>query len=177
MKNIPISDLSARSDQQIRNLIDNHERQNATGRPIYAAALAERERRRSHGLDFETSMRVIRAAAQEGRFLSYKELADASGADWSKVHYAIGGHLWALITYAHARGWPMLSSVVVNKPNVETGEMEPRTLEGFVNAARLLGYAVVDPGEFLREQQALVFAWARADQQGRAPTGMSVDPE
>jgi hypothetical protein len=47
----------------------------------------------------------------------------------------------------------MLSAIVVNKPNVGTGTMEPETLKGFIAAARDLGYSVSDEEEFLREQQ------------------------
>ena len=36
----------------------------------------------------------------------------------------------------------MLSAIVVNKPNVETGKMEPDTLKGFIGAARELGYPI-----------------------------------
>jgi hypothetical protein len=57
-------------------------------------------------------------------------------------------------------GWPMLSAIVVSKPNVATGEMEPDTLKGFVRAAKGLGYVVTDESHFLREQQELVFRWA-----------------
>ncbi len=28
---------------------------------------------------------------------AYSELADASGATWTKVHYEVGGHLWRLV--------------------------------------------------------------------------------
>jgi hypothetical protein len=54
----------------------------------------------------------------------------------------------------------MLSAIVVNKPNVRSGVMEPETLKGFVAAARDLGYPVTDEEAFLREQQVRVFEWA-----------------
>ncbi len=53
----------------------------------------------------------------------------------------------------------MLSAIVVNKLNVTTGEMEPETLNGFIRAARDLGYVITDERRFLREQQELVFRW------------------
>jgi hypothetical protein len=136
-------DIQILSDDQLRTLIQNHRRKGATDAPIYVDELRELEKRKGKGLDFEKSFSIIKGAASQGRCLSYKELADASGADWAKVHYAIGGHLWNLVEYAHRRGWPMLSAIVVNKPNVTTGQMEPETLkgfvEGFVAAARALG--------------------------------------
>jgi hypothetical protein len=56
----------------------------------------------------------------------------------------------------------MLSAVVVNQPNVESGALEPETLRGFIAAARELGYSITDQEAFLREQQARVFEWAAA---------------
>jgi len=154
---IIVSDLS---DDQLANLVENHRRQGATEERLFLDALAELARRKGKGLDFDKSYSVITRAAKERRFVSYKELADASGADWARVRYSIGDHLWQLVAYAHGNGWPMLSSVVVNKQNIETGAMEPETLKGFVAAARELGHEVVDEQTFLREQQAAVFAWA-----------------
>ncbi|HLY54019.1 MAG TPA: hypothetical protein VKS60_00595 [Stellaceae bacterium] len=129
--------------------------------PACLEAMRELERRTGKGLEFDKSYDLIRAAAARGRFLSYKELADASGADWNQVHYAMNGHLWGLVVYSHHKGWPMLSAVVVNKANVATGDMDPTTLKGFVAAAQVLGYTVHDEVAFLREQQHRVFEWAR----------------
>jgi hypothetical protein len=156
-------DVKKLSLQELENLIANHRRHNATDRSLYLEALEEHALRRGRGLNFQKSYDVIRKAAADRRFLAYKELADESGADWGQVHYAIGAHLWDLVEYAHRKGWPMLSAIVVNKPNVTTGEMEPETLKGFVGAARALGYAVLDDQQFLREQQAKVFEWAGGD--------------
>jgi len=158
------------TDDQLQNLIENHRRQKATSAPVYLEALREWQIRKGKGLDFDKSFEIISAAAKEGRFLSYKELADASGADWGQVHYAMNGHLWDLVEFAHRNDWPMLSAVVVNKPNRHTGTMEPETLKGFIAAARDLGYSVTDEEGFLREQQRRVFAWAKsAKPHGQSP--------
>jgi hypothetical protein len=90
-----------------------------------------------------------------------------SGVDWGQAHYAIGGHLWDLVEYAHRKGWPMLSAIVVNKPNVDSGRMELKTLKGFIGAARQLGYVITSEEAFLREQQARVFAWAQNESPNR----------
>ena len=156
-------DVAKLSDDQLKNLIENHRRKQATTVPPYVDAIREWQVRRGRGLDFDKSFAIIKAAAREHRFLSYKELADASGADWNQVHYSIGGHLWNLVEFAHLNGLPMLSAVVVNKPNVSSGTMEPETLKGFIGAASLLGYKVTDEEAFLREQQAKVFEWAKTD--------------
>jgi hypothetical protein len=148
---------------ELENLIANHRRKGATDAPLYLDACQELEARKGKGLDFDKSLRIIRQAASEGRFLSYKELADESGAEWGQVHYAIGGHLWNLVEYAHRNGWPLLSAIVVNKPNVATGAMEPETLKGFIAAAHDLGIPVADENRFLKEQQQKVFDWAKSE--------------
>ena len=55
----------------------------------------------------------------------------------------------------------MLSAIVVNKPNVASGRMEPETLNGFIAAAQELGLSITDEETFLRDQQQLVFRWGR----------------
>lgn len=155
-------DVTKLSDEQLNNLIENHRRHRAKDAPVFIDALRVRQIRKGKGLEFDKSFCIIKAAARERKFVSYKDLADACGADWNQVHYAIGGHMWDLVEFAHLNGWPMLSAVVVNKPNVDSGKMEPETLKGFIAAAQDLGYVITDEEAFLREQQAKVFAWASA---------------
>ena len=159
---MPIS-VEILSIGELENLIENHRRQRATHTPLYLDALRELEKREGKGLDFDRSLSIILQAAREGRFLSYKDLADFSGVDWGQAHRAIGGHLWKLVEYSHLRHGILLSAIVVNKPNVSTGKLEPRALKGFIEAARLLDYPITDEQAFLREQQALVFEWVRRE--------------
>lgn len=152
--------IEEHNDQQLRNVIENHRKQGKLREPYYLAAIEELTRRKGHGLEVRKSVRSIHTAASEGRFLSYKELAETSGADWSKVRYLVNTHLGDLIEYAYGKGWPMLSAIVVNQQNVATGEMKPETLKGFVDAARWLGYPVTDEKAFLLDQQKQVRDWA-----------------
>lgn len=149
-------------DAGVKNLIDNHRAKGATEAPTYLAALEEWERRKGKGLDFDKSLRIIRRAAAERRFLSYKDLADESGLEWNKAHYAVNEHVIRLIEYAHCRGWPMVTAIIVNKHNQDTGEMEAYTLRGFIKAARDLGRIVLNEDTFLKEEQERVFAWAQS---------------
>jgi hypothetical protein len=103
-------ELASLAIEQLKNLIDNHRRKGATDSAAYLGALSELERRKRKGLDFDKSLSII-AAAKQGRFLSYKELADASGADWGQVRYAVGGHLWNLVEYSHRHYGVLLSSI------------------------------------------------------------------
>jgi hypothetical protein len=56
----------------------------------------------------------------------------------------------------------MLSAIVVNQENVATGKMEPKTLKGFIGAARDFGYVITGEEVFHKEQQELVFRWGSA---------------
>ena len=147
------------ADEGLKNLVRNHQNNGATDQPLYRAAVEELHRRHGGGLDVDRSVRHLRAAAANRRFVSYGELAQANGAVWDKVRYPMNTHLWALICLARNKGWPMLSAMVVNKQNVTTGAMETDTLAGFAKAAGDLGYEVHDPLTFLKEQQEACFRW------------------
>lgn len=151
------------TDKQLEAFIQNHRDKNATDRPVFAEALAERARRKGQGLDFEKTLAAVRLAAREKRFLSYKELADVSGANWTKVHWAMNTHLGELLEYCHRMSLPLLSAIVVNKKNVDAGDIEEEALRGFVTAARALGYHITDERGFFREQQRKAFEWAAGE--------------
>ena len=154
-------------DKGLQNFIDNYRRKSATDQQAYIDALAEQAKRNGRGLDFATTMRVIKEAASQGRYISYGELAEQSGADWNKVRYAMGPHLDALLEYCHRNGLPLLSAIVVNRPNLKSGKLEPDLLKGFVAGARRLGLPVINNESFLRDQQDRVFEWGRS--QGPIP--------
>lgn len=147
-------------DKQLANLIANYQRLQRVDDPYYLEALSEMARRKGAGLDFEKTFSAVLKAAKERRFLSYKQLADESEVEWSRVRYAANQHLGDLIEYAHRKGWPLLSAIIVNQQNLADGHMEPSTLRGFCEAARSLGYAVADEKAFLKDQQQRVFEWA-----------------
>jgi hypothetical protein len=155
-------DPSSLDDKGLQNFIDNYRRQSATDQQIYIDALAEQAKRKGKGLNFHTTMRVIKEAAARGRFISYGELAEASGASWNQVRHAVGPHLDSLIEYCHRNGLPLLSAIVVNKPNLKSGNLDPDSLKGFITGARGAGIPVTDAASFLREQQAKVFEWGRS---------------
>lgn len=158
--------VGALSDSGLVNFIDNHRRRAATDRPVYAEALAERERRTGRGLDFDKSYAAIRAAAAQRRFLSFQELAASSEADWGQVRNTMSKHLLQLMEYAHRRQWPMLSAVVVSHDKTDTGDMKPSQLLAFAEAARGMGYDVGEDKAFLQDQQQRVFAWAETPESG-----------
>lgn len=153
----PIDD---HTNKQLQNVIDNYGKHGKTSDPVYLAALDELARRKGGGLNFSKSLELIRKAAAIGQFLSYKQIAEGSGVEWSKVRYAISRHLDELLKYACGKGWPMVTAIVVNQQNLTTGKLEPPALKGFVKGAKMFGYAVTDEEAFLKEQQERVFEWA-----------------
>ncbi len=144
----------------LKALIANHKRHKVFDE-IYRSAIAESARRGSVHLDISTSLNVIRAAAAEGRFISYLEVCHANGATWDKARFQMFTHLGDLLDYAHAHGIPLVTAVVVAKNHLQDGKMDEQTRAGFVTAARDLGFPITDEIAFLEEQQQATFAWAK----------------
>lgn len=123
-------------------------------------------------LDLNKTYRAILAAARDRRFISYGELAQANEAEWQRVHFSMNTHLGELVRIAAENDWPMPSAIVVKKDNVASGTLDGRSRDGFINAARELGFNVGDPAAFVMEQQQAVFAWAE-----QAPDELPVSDE
>ncbi len=153
------------SDGELANLVANYQRQGKVDDAYYLELLAEQAHRKGAGLNFDKTFQAVLKAAKDGRFLSYKQLADESDVEWTKVRYAMNKHLDDLIEYAHRRGWPLISVIVVNQQHLDDGSMEASSAKGFCDAARRLGYSVTDEMAFVREQQARVFAWASGNKE------------
>jgi 5-methylcytosine-specific restriction protein B len=155
-------DLSRLNDGELDKFIAYHSQPRRDPATL-KDALAERESRVAPGkLNLESSRRAVITAAREGRFLSYKDVAAASGSTWSKVMYQMSGHLLKLLDYAHHHGEPLLSAIVVSQANVADGKMEDTSLNGFLKAAKSLGYDLGDDDyAFVAREQQRVFAWAR----------------
>lgn len=111
-------------------------------------------------LDLQTTYTAILAAARERRFISYGDLAKANGATWKNVRYKMNTHLGDLVQIAAERDWPMPSSIVVNKANLQSGTLDGTAREGFVTAAKEFGFDVEDPAAFVKNQQEALFDWA-----------------
>ena len=114
----------------------------------------------SDQLDLRKTYRAILGAARDKRFVSYGDLARANDTDWQKVRYKMNRHLGNLVMIAAARDWPLPSAIVVNQHNTETGTLDDKARDGFINAAKEVGFDVRDPAAFIEEQQQAMFAWA-----------------
>ena len=111
-------------------------------------------------LDLQTTYRAILDAARKSRFISYGDLARANGAKWDEVRFKINRQLGDLMELAAKRGWPLPSSIVVSQGNVATGTLEGTAQDGFIGAALDLGFDILDPEAFVKEQQRSLFEWA-----------------
>lgn len=113
------------------------------------------------GLSLAATLRAIRDAAEARRFLSYGAVAAASGLPWSAARRRMDPHLFDLCRRATARGWPLLSALVVDQRSLAHGAMRGRPLIGFARCAERCGRIVgADAEAFLAEEQGRVFAWA-----------------
>lgn len=111
-------------------------------------------------LDIEKTYQAIVHAARERKFITYSEIAAASGEPWSKARHIVPQQLGRLLEISRARDWPYLSAIVVTSQNAVSGILDSSSLAGFINAVRGLGEIVEDPEAFVAEHQKRVFAWA-----------------
>ena len=112
------------------------------------------------GLDLQTTYAAILTAARGHHYVTYGDLAKANGVEWRKARYPLIDQLGALAEVAANRGWPMLSSIVVNEAGRDSGMLDATAREGFIAAARSYGFPVEDPEAFVQEQRQKVFEWA-----------------
>ncbi|HET7925681.1 MAG TPA: hypothetical protein VFL30_12330, partial [Rhodanobacteraceae bacterium] len=113
-------------------------------------------------LDISRTYAAIVAAARQGRFVSYVDLANASRVPWSKARLPIGQHLDKLLAVAKANGWPLLTVNVVRKDDVESGRLTGGAFHGFLSGVKRLGMTVADSeaDAFIRAEQRRTFEWA-----------------
>lgn len=159
-------DLTAKSVDALTTILKNHESAGKTDAPSFKAALAELGKRTKAGLSLDRTVEIIIAAAKAGHFITYKTVATESGVKWNSANVTMPKHLLAVSEHGHRKGWPMLSAIVMTQSHQADGLMDPSTLEGFTKAAITLGHEVIDPVQFLKDQQAAVFAAAKAGKLG-----------
>jgi len=120
-------------------------------------------------LSVESTMAAIMEAASDNRYLCYADVAAANRLEWSlELSRNINKHLNEVLIKADADGLPLITSIVVNKPNLKTGRLEAVALKGFVKCANGLGHQVSDLNaeSFLSEQQRETFVYALSLKKG-----------
>lgn len=155
-------DLTAKTNAELDTLIANHERLGKFGAPLFLAALAERDRRKAGGLDLDQTLALILREAREGRFVTYKDVADQSGRPWNTVRYKVNEHIGVLGQRELARHSVFPCAMVVGEAGRETGTLTVEQLEGFARFWQRLNPSDTASGEaLLRREQEKVIAFAR----------------
>jgi 5-methylcytosine-specific restriction protein B len=127
--------------------------------------MEELNRLKSGGLEFAKSFAAIRAAAATSPYVMYSPFAAASAVPWNQARRQINRHLDDLCRWAHAKGWPLITSIVVEQENRKTGELGEPALLGFLKSAANCGLVVGNKDrEFLMDQQKRTFDWAAAEE-------------
>lgn len=156
--------LSSKSDQEIEQWIQNHEKNRATDQPLYRDLLEERVRRAQTRqlLNVERSLEELRNAAIAHKCITYGDLAKASGVEWSQARHqmnGVGGHLDKLLDLCHARELPLLTAICVNQEGLANCELSDGALSGFVAGARRIGRSVTDERAFHHQTRDECWMW------------------
>lgn len=155
-------DLEAKTTKDLETIVANCQRLRRTGDARCLAAHKLLEARRNGDYDMEKTIAKIRDHGQRGEFLSYKDVASASGLEWANVFRQINMHLDAVCLYSHAKGWPLLSAIVVNHKNLGSGEMTVANRKGFLDAAKGAGRDIdLEHVAFVQREQQRVFDWCQ----------------
>ncbi len=150
-------DYAEKSEKELATFIENYRRRGQTSSETYRGILRALELRRSKGLDLEKTLTCVVAAAKARSFVSYKQVAEASDVSMTKAFLRLPDHLRELCDYGLSKNLPLLSAIIVKVEEVETGKMTGKAKDGFIKAARAMGFEVDDEDAFISAQQAKVF--------------------
>ena len=157
-------DLDSKATKDLETIVANCVRLNRTDDPVFAAANKVLEIRKTGEYNMEKTIAAIRKQGRLRSFLCYKDIADASGLNWVKSRRGVVPHLDALSVYSVEKGWPNLTSIVVHKDKIETGEMSEDNLKAFLEGVRAAGQDVdIEDVAFMKREQQRVFAWCRGE--------------
>jgi len=156
-----VFDFSTYDDKAIEGAIRRHQEKGVTDTDLYRELVEERAKRCSKKLIVEKTVALLMDAARREGFVSYKDVATASGVSFDTVRWQVGKHLDSILDFCHSKGWPLLTALCVKQSEVADGDLSGGSLEGFIKGARRLGLTVTDEKSFLRECQAACFAWAK----------------
>lgn len=148
----------------LRTTIENFRRKGLAVDVRYLNAMQELDLLTGGGLEFQKSFTAIKAAARARKFISYGQVAAANRISWAKARRPMNTHLDELCLWAYAKGWPLITSIVVERDHLENGLLGKAALAGFLSAARRCGIVVGQAEEeCLKDQQEQTFVWAAQD--------------
>jgi hypothetical protein len=157
-------DLETKTTKELETIVGNCVRLNKTGDVRCVVASKILEGRKNGDYDMEKTIETIRDHGKRAQFLSYKDVANASGLEWANVFRQINKHLDSVCVFSEARGWPLLASIVVNQQNLSSGDMTPANRKGFLLAAKAAGRSIdIEEAAFVTREQKRVFDWCQTE--------------
>lgn len=157
-------DMTAKTDQQIQNLIANHRRAGKLDAPLAVAAIEEQARRNTT-FDFKAGIELLLQAARDARAVNYRQLAEAggvlkSGDTWHQ-HMARKIPLSQIVDYAHTHDMPAITALIETTQGVTDS-----ILAGFKKGLDDTGIRVpigMSIREFYFAERQRTFAWSAAE--------------
>jgi len=157
-------DLEAKTTRELETMVANCQRLKRTGDARCLAASKILQDRRNGDYNMEETVATMLDHGQRGGFLSYRDVAIASGLEWRNVFRQINLHLDAVCVYSHGKGWPLLTAIVVNHQNLGSGEMTVANRKGFLDAVKGAGRDVdIEDVAFVKREQQRVFDWCQTE--------------
>ena len=111
-------------------------------------------------LDSEKTYKTLLAAAKEQSLLTFDDLAIANDVDRKTARAQLRKHLGKLSKIGHGLGWPLLSAIVVEEKDRQSGNLVGSALNEFLAVAKSTGAEVGDSSNFLAREREKVFHWA-----------------
>jgi len=149
--------FAGKSEKDLKTFVDNYRRSGQTSSDTYRSLLRELELKRGKGLDLEKTLACVITAAKENRFVSYKQVAEASDLPFANARLRMTVHLRELCAYAQSRRLPLLSAIIVNTDGLATGTMNAQAQAGFLKAAESLGADTHEGHAFISAEQKKIF--------------------
>lgn len=157
-------DLTAKSNLQLKNIVDNHRRQGKLDAPLAKAAVAEQARRNTT-FDFKRGIEFLLDAARKRQTVNYRQLAEAGGIlkpeDTWQQHMTRKIPLSQIVDYAHTQNMPAITALVETKQGITES-----ILAGFQKGLDDTGLRVpvgMTVREFYLSERQRVFAWAASN--------------
>lgn len=153
--------MNAKSDLQLRNLIENHRRAGKLDAPLAKAAISEQARRNST-YNFKAGIDFLIEAARNRQSVNYRQLAEAGGilkpGDPWQQNMTRKIPLSQIVDYAHTHSMPAITSLVETKQGVTDS-----ILAGFQKDLEDTGIRIpvdMTVREFYLAERHRTFEWA-----------------
>lgn len=129
--------------------------------------------------DYDRTLAFLRAAACEGRFVSYGDITRLYGIadqDWPYVAAPVMRHLDGSIAHGKARGMPALAVLSVPRAQRQSGTHPARRVRKLVRMLAPPDLALDDAAGYIRREQKACFAWGARQRPHKCPKPYAPQP-